>query len=345
MDRIVECVPNISEGRDIEKIERIVSVIEQGEGVKLLSYEPDADYNRTVITFVGTPEGVVEAGKRLLKAAYEEIDMRNHKGEHPRMGAVDVFPFVPVKGVTMDDCVALARKLGRWAGEELKIPVYYYEYAATTPERKNLATIRSGEYEGLQEKLKDPRWKPDEGPAEFVPTFGAVVIGARDFLIAYNVNIDSQDVKYSKTIAETIRESGVLIKSKGGKKIFGADGRPVRIPGRLKYVKAMGVTLDKYNITQVSMNLTNFHVTPPHIAFEAVKLEAEKLGVHVKGSEIVGLVPLEALVLAGRFYSLKEDREPPEDSDELLKIAIDELGLSVLEEFVPEKKVIEYMIE
>jgi len=344
MDRIVECVPNISEGRDLEKIRRIVSVIDQVEGVKLLSYEPDADYNRTVITYVGTPEGVVEAGRRLLKAAFEEIDMTKHKGEHPRMGAVDVFPFVPVRGVTMDDCVALARELGKWTGESLGIPVYYYEYAATTPERKNLSTIRAGEYEGLEEKLKDPRWRPDEGPAKFVPRFGGVVIGARDFLIAYNVNIDISDVTPAKRIAETIRESGVLIKSAGGKKIMGDNGKPVRIPGRLKSVKAMGVTLEKYGITQVSMNLTNFHVTPPHIAYEAVKLEAEKLGVQVKGSEIVGLVPLEALAMAGRFYSRMEDREPPEDPDQLLEIAVDKLGLSTLEEFIPEKKVIEYMI-
>jgi len=223
MDRIVECVPNISEGRDLEKIRRIVSVIDQVEGVKLLSYEPDADYNRTVITYVGTPEGVVEAGRRLLKAAFEEIDMTKHKGEHPRMGAVDV---------------------------------YYYEYAATTPERKNLSTIRAGEYEGLEEKLKDPRWRPDEGPAKFVPRFGGVVIGARDFLIAYNVNIDLSDVTPAKRIAETIRESGVLIKSAGGKKIMGDDGKPVRIPGRLKSVKAMGVTLEKYGITQVKLGLS-----------------------------------------------------------------------------------------
>jgi glutamate formiminotransferase len=339
MDKIVECVPNFSEGRNIKIINAIAGAISSVQGVKFISAEPDKDYNRTVVTFIGSPAGVVEAAFQGTKKAAELIDMTQHKGEHPRLGATDVVPFVPVSGVAMEDCVKLAHTFGRKVGDELGIPIYLYEEAATKPERKNLASIRKGEYEGLEEKLRDPAWKPDYGPASFNTKSGATVTGARMFLIAYNVNLNTNDVKLANEIALRVRESGRVKKDEKGYPVLDAKGGKVNIPGSLKAVKAMGVLLEAHNIAQVSINLTNFHVTPPHAAFEEVRKQAEMLGASVTGSEIVGLTPKEALLMAGRFYASTETGK-----QKLIDIAIERLGLSQLEHFDPEKKIIEYQL-
>jgi len=339
MPRIVECVPNFSEGREIRVINAIAGAISGVEGVKFISAEPNKDYHRTVVTFIGEPGSVAEAAFRGARKAAELIDMTKHKGEHPRIGAVDVVPFVPVSGVTMDDCVKLAHEFGKRAGNALQIPVYLYEEAAARPERKNLANIRKGEYEGLAEKLKDPEWAPDYGPPVFSPRSGAMVTGARMFLIAYNVNLSTNDTKVANEIALRIRESGRVKKDAQGKPVVDAKGTKVNIPGSLKAVKAMGVLLEAQNIAQVSINLINYHVTPPHVVFEEVKKEAQSLGVDATGSEIVGLTPIEALIMAGSFYA-------PEAKDERVKleVAIKKLGLSELDRFDPLKKVIEYQL-
>jgi len=334
MKQLVECVPNFSEGRDIKVIETIAGSIRRVPGVKLLSVEPDKDYNRCVVTFVGEPGAVKEAAFQATKAAAEAIDMRLHKGEHPRMGATDVVPFIPVSGVTMEDCVRLANEFGKRAGEELHIPIYLYEEAARVPERRNLAAVRKGEYEGLAEKLKNPAWKPDYGQAVFNEKSGATVTGARVFLIAYNVNLDTNKKDIAHEIALRIRESGRTVKDK--------NGNSTKVTGSLKAVKAMGVLLERCNIAQVSINLTNYNITPPHRAFEEVKKEAQKLGCTVTGSEVVGLIPEEALLLAGRFFA---GSQPVSLSEEqLIHKAIECLGLSQLEAFDPKKKIIEYMI-
>lgn len=317
----------------------ISDAINSTSGAKLLNLEPDADYNRVVVTMAGTEEGILEAAVNASKAAAENIDMRIHKGEHPRLGAIDVVPFVPVKNATMQDCVKIAESFGERISKELDLPVYLYESAARNHDRENLSNIRKGEYEGLPEKLKDPEWKPDFGKAEFNPKLGALVTGARFFLIAYNVNIKSTDVSYSKEIAEILRESGRPKKDKDGN-VIKENGKTVRIPGRLKHFKGMGVSLEKYNITQVSINLTNYEVTPLHVAFEEVNKEAKRLGVEVNGSEIVGLVPLEALLQAGRFYAKDKDL----NESDLVDLAIEKLGLSTLNPFEKNKKIIDYMI-
>lgn len=324
--KIVECVPNFSEGRDREKIKQITDEIEKVEGVKLLDVEPDESHNRTVVTFVGAPQAVKEAAFKAIAKAAEVIDMRKHKGEHPRMGATDVCPFVPVVNVTMDECVGLAKELGKKVAEELNIPVYLYEEAATKPERKNLPNIRKGEYEGLPEKLKDPNWKPDFGQALFNPKSGATVIGAREFLVAYNVNLDIKDLSVAKRIAGEIRESGV-------KKTL-EDGSVTRTPGLFKCVKALPVDLK--GITQVSMNLTNYKVTNMDKVYDTIK---EKAGAKVIGSEIIGVLPKQALVMAGKAYL-------PEETDEkkLIQAAVENLHLDKIQKFVIEEKVIEYMI-
>ncbi|MEW6509543.1 MAG: glutamate formimidoyltransferase [Bacteroidota bacterium] len=336
MPRIVECVPNFSEGRNIKVINAIAGAISAVPGVKFISAEPDKDYNRSVVTFIGSPSAVVEGAFQGTKKAAELIDMSVHTGEHPRIGATDVVPFVPITGVTMKECVDLAREFGKRTGEELKIPVYLYEEAATRPERRNLSFIRKGEYEGLQEKLSDPAWVPDFGPALFNPKSGATVAGARMFLIAYNVNLDTNDVKIASEIALRIRESGRVKKDEKGNPVLDASGNKIMIPGSLNAVKAMGVLLEAHNIAQVSINLVNYHVTPPHAAFEEVKKQAATLGVKVTGSEIVGLTPKEALIMAGRFY-----RPDGASEDALLAAAVESLGLSQLEPFDPQKKIIE----
>jgi glutamate formiminotransferase/formiminotetrahydrofolate cyclodeaminase len=337
--KIIECVPNFSEGKNENTFNAIKNSIDKTKGVKLLNLEPDADYNRVVVTMAGDENGILEGAVNACKAAAENIDMTTHKGEHPRLGAADVVPFVPVKNSTMDDCVSIAEKFGERISKELNVPVYLYEEAAKKPERKSLSAIRKGEYEGLKEKLKDPHWAPDFGEAKFNPKLGAIVTGARFFLIAYNVNIKSTDVKIAKEIAETLRESGRAKRDDQGN-IIKVNGKTLREPGRLKNVKGMGVSLEKYNITQVSMNLTNYNITPLHIAFEEVKKEATRLGAEVDGSEIVGLVPLEAILKAGRFYS--EDKITNEK--ELVDLAVEKLGLSSLNTFVKEEKIIDYMI-
>lgn len=337
--KIIECVPNYSEGKNQKAFEAITEAVNNIKGAKLLSVEPDADYNRVVVTFAGDEESILDAAISATKAAANYIDMRHHKGEHPRIGAADIVPFIPVKNTSMEDCIRISEKFGEKIAAELDVPVYLYESASKKPERKLLSNIRKGEYEGLEEKLKDPEWTPDFGKAKFNPKLGAVVTGARFFLIAYNVNIDCTEVKFSKEIAEILRETGRAKRDENGN-VIKVNGETVKIPGRLKTVQGMGVSLDKYNVTQVSMNLKNYHIAGLHTAFEEVKKEAERLGVKVKGSEIVGLVPLEAILLAGRFYSDNQIT----DEKELVKIAIDKLGLSSLNPFIPEQKIIDYMI-
>ncbi|SFE33568.1 glutamate formiminotransferase [Thermoanaerobacter thermohydrosulfuricus] len=280
MDQIIECVPNFSEGRDQEKIAQLVKEVVSTEGVKLLDYSSDRDHNRTVITFCGDAKGVKEAAFKLIKKASEIIDMRYHKGEHPRIGATDVVPFIPVKNATMEECIQIAREVGEKVGRELSIPVYLYEEAATTPERKNLENIRRGEYEGFFEKIKQPEWKPDFGPQEMNPKSGATVIGARNFLIAYNVNLATDNINIANKIAKAIRFSN----------------------GGYRYVKAMGVELKERGIVQVSMNLTDFNKTPIYRVFETIKAEASRYGVNVIGSEIIGLVPAKALFDVADYY-------------------------------------------
>ncbi len=339
MHKIVECVPNFSEGRNIKIINAIGGAINAVPLVKFVSAEPDKDYNRTVVTFIGEPDAVVEAAFEATRTASELIDMTMHKGEHPRIGATDVVPFVPVSGVTMQDCVQLAHLFGKRVGEELGLPVYLYEEAATRPERRNLSNVRKGEYEGLEEKLKDPAWIPDYGPVLFNRKCGAVVTGARMFLIAYNVNLKTSDVKVATEIAMRIRESGRVMKDTYGNPVLDAQGKKIVIPGTLKAVKAMGVLLEAHSIAQVSINLVNYLVTPPHVAFEAVKKEAATCGVEVTGSEIVGLTPRDALLMAGRFYAQGETGEP-----DLLNRAVAGLGLSDLEPFDLKKKIIEFQL-
>ncbi len=334
MNQLVECVPNFSEGRNTSTIDAIAESIRKINDVKLLSVEPDNDYNRCVVTFVGTPNAVQEAAFQATKTASRLIDMTGHKGEHPRIGATDVVPFIPVSGVSMEDCVKIANAYGKRVADELHIPIYLYEEAAKTPERKNLATVRKGEYEGLAEKLKDPAWQPDYGEPLFNAKSGATVTGARVFLIAYNVNLNTSNKDIAHEIALRIRESGRTIKAE--------NGSSIKIPGSLKAVKAMGVSLERHNISQVSINLTNYHITAPHTAFEEVKREAGKLGVGVTGSEIVGLIPKEALLMAGSFFSDAKGKNAQED--QLIIRAIEALGLSQLEKFDPKKKVIEYML-
>ncbi len=331
MKKIIECVPNFSEGRDKIKIAQIARAVKKVKGTKILNVDPNPDYNRFVLTFVGAPKAVKKAAFEGIKRAIELIDMAGHKGEHPRMGACDVCPFIPVKNATMEECITLARELGKEVGKKLKIPVYLYAEAATKPERKNLAKVREGEYEGLSKKLQKPEWKPDFGPTEFVSKSGAVIIGAREFLIAYNVNLKTQDKKIADEISAIVRESG--------RKTTSDDGREIRVSGTLKEVKAMGVFLEKQKICQVSMNLTNYKITPIHVALELVKKLAAKRNIEVLGSEIVGLVPKEAILMAGKFYLPASQSE-----EELMRVAITNLGLNILQRFNPRNKIIENLV-
>ncbi len=330
IEKIVECVPNFSEGRDPGVIAAIADAVRAVPGVTLLGVEPDKDYNRTVVTFVGGPGAVGEAAFRATERASSLIDMRKQTGEHPRIGATDVVPFVPVSGVTMDECVGISRSYGKRVAAELGIPVYLYEEAAASPDRRNLAAVRKGEYEGLAAKLADPAWKPDFGAAAFNERSGATVTGARFFLIAYNVNLTTNDKGIAHEIALRIRESGRTLKDPGG--------ATTKIPGSLKMVKAMGVLVERLDLAQVSINLTNYTVTPPHAAFEEVRKQAAELGAGVNGSEIVGLVPKDALLMAGKHFG----GTGAEAS--LIAAAVSGLGLGTIEPFLPEKKIIEYMI-
>jgi glutamate formiminotransferase/formiminotetrahydrofolate cyclodeaminase len=343
MKQIVECVPNFSEGRDKSIIDAIAQSIRAVKGARLLSVEPDKDYNRTVVTFVGEPAPVAEAAYQATKVASELISMTTHKGEHPRLGAVDVVPFVPISNTSMDECVKLALEYGRRVASDLKIPIYLYEYAATSPERRNLATIRKGEYEGLPSKIKDSSWKPDFGDPVFNPKSGATVTGARKFLIAYNVNLNTADANVAQEIALRIREIGRPLKNAAGQVVKNEKGETVKTPGTLKAVKAMGVFLERFKIAQVSINLVDFETTPPHVAFEEVRRQARTLGHDATGSEVVGLTPLTALLMAGRHFAGKGHSESMSEQ-ELVSLAIEKLGLSQLEAFEPSKKVIEYML-
>lgn len=348
MDKIVECVPNFSEGRNKEVINKIAEAIESVEGVMLLDVDPGEATNRTVFTFVGDPDSVVEAAFRAIKTASELIDMRKHQGEHPRMGAADVVPFVPVSGITMEECSELAEKLGRRVGEELGIPVYLYENAAKTEERRSLANIREGEYEALPKKLTDPKWKPDFGPDEFnehVAKTGATVIGAREFLIAYNVNLNTRDKKLAHEIALNIREKGRFKRDENGKIVKDEHGNKVRVPGKLKAVRAIGWYIDEYGQAQVSINLINYKITPLHKVFETCVEEAQKLGLRVTGSEIVGLVPKAAIVEAGKYFLEKQGRSTAVSEEELIHIADLSMGLSQLYKFEPDEKIIELKLE
>jgi glutamate formiminotransferase/formiminotetrahydrofolate cyclodeaminase len=341
---LVECIPNFSEGRDRYVIKAITDKIEAVGGVTLLDVDPGEATNRTVVTFAGTPEAVVEAAFQAIKEAKELIDMSVHKGEHPRMGATDVCPLAPISGITVDDCVALAHRLAKRVGEELEIPIYLYEYAATSPQRKSLADIRKGEYEGLKDKLKDPNWTPDYGPARFDKRAGATVIGVREFLIAYNVNLNTRDKKLAQEIALSIRERGRAKKNKEGRVLRDEKGEIIRKKGNLKCVRAVGWYIDEYNRAQVSINLTNYKVTPLYRVFDECFKEAEKLGLRVTGSEIVGLIPKDALLETGRYYLLRQGKSSGVPEKELIRIAVQTLGLSELKPFIPEEKIIEYRV-
>ena len=347
MNKIIECVPNFSEGRDMGIIKQITDQIETVEGVKLLDVDPGAATNRTVVTFVGSPEVVIEAAFRAVKKASEIIDMRKHKGEHPRFGATDVCPLVPVSNITMEETVEFARKLAKRIGEELAIPVYCYESAAFTPERRNLAFCRSGEYEGLPEKLAKPEWKPDFGTAKFNEKSGATAVGARDFLVAYNVNLNTTSTRRANAIAYDIREKG-RVKREGnpitGKIVKDEKGNQVFVPGTLKSVKGIGWYIEEYGIAQISLNLTNISVTPVHVAFEEASKKAAERGIRVTGSELVGLIPLKAMIDAGKYFLKKQERSVGVSEEEIIKIAIKSLGLDDLKPFNPKEKIIEYLI-
>ncbi len=349
--QLIECVPNISEGRDSVKINTIAKVVETVEGVKLLDIDPGKATNRTVITFVGEPEMVIEAAFRLIKKASELIDMSKHTGEHPRFGATDVCPLVPISGITLDETVLYAHKLGKRVGKELGIPGYFYENAAKKGERKNLANCRSGEYEGLKEKLVNPDWKPDFGPAEFnesVLKSGATAISARDFLIAYNINLNTTSTRRANAIAFDIREAGRIKREKNpatGKKVLDKNGEPIRIPGKLKAVKGIGWYIEEYGIAQISYNLTNISITSVHVAFDETVKAATKRGLRVTGSELIGLIPLKAMLDAGDYFLEKQQRSVGISEDEKIKIAVKSLGLDDLKPFNPKEKIIEYLLE
>jgi len=350
MKQLIECVPNISEGRDLAKINAIANVVTTVEGIKLLNVDPGAATNRTVITFVGEPEAVIKAAFLLIKKAAELIDMSKHQGEHPRFGATDVCPLIPIANISMEDVVPYAHKLGARVGKELNIPGYFYEYACTEEKRRNLASCRAGEYEGLTKKLTAPAWKPDFGPATFtdsVKSTGAIAISARDFLIAYNINLNTTSVRRANSLAFDLRENGRVLREGDpvtGKEVKDADGNPVREPGALKAVKGIGWFIEEYGIAQVSLNLTNITVTPMHIAFDTACNKAWERGLRVTGSELVGLVPLEAMLDAGRFFLKKQQRSVGVSESDLIKIAIRSLGLDELTPFDPKQRIIEYMI-
>ena len=342
---VIECVPNFSEGRNMDIINQITSEIEQVEGVRLLDVDPGKATNRTVVTFVGNPHVVIEAAFRAIKKAGELIDMRTHKGEHPRMGATDVCPLIPISGITAEETVAFANELGKRVAEELKIPVYHYEYAATADHRRNLADIRSGEYEGFAAKILKPEWKPDHGHPIFNEKSGATVIGVRDFLIAYNINLNTTSTRRANAVAFDIREKGRQKKDDKGKIVKDANGEAVWEPGLLKSVKAIGWFIEEYGIAQISVNLTNMNVTPLHVLFDTACERAAARGMRVTGSELVGLVPLQAMVEAGKYFLQKQQRSTGVGEAELVRIAIKSMGLDELGTFDPRKKIIEYQLE
>jgi len=348
MQKIIECVPNFSEGRDLEVIRQITAAIEAVEGVSLLNVDPGASTNRTVVTFAGTPDAAVEAAFRGIQKAAQLIDMRKHTGAHPRMGATDVCPFIPVSNVSWEQAIECAKKLAKRVGEELKIPVYLYEKAANDPARSNLSIIRAGEYEGFFEKIKQPAWKPDFGPAFFNEKSGATVIGAREFLVAYNANLNTKSVRRANSVAFDVRENGRVKTEDGtpsGKPVLDAKGEPLREPGMLKHVKAIGWYVEEYGIAQVSMNLTNLEETPLHAAFDACVESASKRGLRVTGSEVVGMLPKRCVIDAGRHYLRKQKWSEGASDEELIDVAIRSMGLSELKPFDPKEKIIEFKME
>lgn len=345
---LIECIPNFSEGRDQAVLNRIAEAVRSVEGVKLLDVDPGKATNRTVFTFVGEPAAVIDAAFLAIKTASELIDMSKHTGEHPRMGATDVCPLVPIANISMEETVEWSKKLARRVGEELQIPVYLYEFAASAPYRRNLADIRAGEYEGLKDKILKPEWKPDFGPQTFNARSGATVIGARNFLVAYNVNLNTTSTRRANAIAFDVREKG-RVKREGdpvtGKPVLDEKGEQVFEPGMLKSVKAIGWFIEEYGIAQISMNLTDITVCKVHEAYEAVKLKSEERGIRVTGSELVGLIPKQALLDAGRFYLNMQERSAGIPEEEIIKIAVKSLGLDELKPFEPKKKIIEYLLE
>src|SRR5450432_2503169 len=348
MTPIIECVPNFSEGRDPQIIQSITNEIETVEGVRLLNVDPGKTTHRTVVTFVGNPAAVVEAAFLAVRKAGELIDMRRHRGEHPRMGATDVCPLIPVSGISMEETARWAQKLAERVGNELGIPVYLYEAAQENKARSNLSVIRAGEYEGFAEKIRKAEWKPDFGPAVFDQKRGATVIGARDFLVAYNVNLNTTSVRRANSIAFDVREAGRI--KREGNPVYGSivtdqNGKPVMVPGTLKSVKAIGWFIKEYGVAQISMNLTNLSVTPLHIAFDEVCRKAEARGIRVTGSELVGLIPLQSLLDAGKYFLKKQKRSAGVSEKELIRTAIVSMGLNELSTFKPEERIIEYLLK
>jgi glutamate formiminotransferase/formiminotetrahydrofolate cyclodeaminase len=348
MQKVIECVPNFSEGRDPEVIRQITAAIESVEGVSLLNVDPGASTNRTVVTFAGSPEAAVEAAFRGIQKAAELIDMRKHTGAHPRMGATDVCPFIPVSNVSWEEAIECAKELARRVGEELKIPVYLYEKAASDPARSNLSIIRAGEYEGFAQKIKQPQWKPDFGPTVFNEKSGATVVGAREFLVAYNANLNTKAVRRATSVAFDVRENGRVKTEDGtpsGKPVLDEKGEPIREPGMLKHVKAIGWYVEEYGMAQVSMNLTNLEETPLHAAFDACVEAASNRGLRVTGSEVVGMLPKKCLLDAGRHYLRKQKWSEGASEEELIDVAIRSMGLSELKPFDPKEKIIELKME
>lgn len=348
MQQLIECVPNFSEGVNLSIIKEITHEIESIEGVRLLNVDPGKATNRTVVTFVGTPQAVIDAAFLAIKKAGELIDMSKHKGEHPRMGATDVCPLIPIANISMEETAQWAKKLGERVGKELAIPVYLYEAAQSNKDRSNLSVIRAGEYEGFFKKIKLPEWKPDFGPGEFDAKRGATVIGARDFLVAYNVNLNTTSTRRANSVAFDVREAG-RVKREGdpinGKIVTDANGNPVSIPGSLKSVKAIGWYIEEYGVCQISMNLTNINITPLHVAFDEVCKKSTERGIRVTGSELVGLVPLKCLTDAGKYFLKKQQRSTGVSEKELIKIAVKSMGLDELAPFKPEERVIEYLLK
>lgn len=346
--QLIECVPNFSEGVDLNVIKQITNEVESVEGVKLLNVDPGKATNRTVVTFVGHPKAVIEAAFLAIKKAGELIDMSKHKGEHPRMGATDVCPLIPISNISMEETAKYAQQLAKRVGEELNLPVYLYEEAQKDKKRNNLSVIRNGEYEGFFKKIKLPDWKPDFGPTQMDEKRGATVIGARDFLVAYNINLNTTSTRRANSIAFDVREAGRVIRDGNpitGKIILNADGSPKSIPGTLKSVKAIGWYIEEYGVCQISMNLTNINITPVHIAFDEVCKKATDRGIRVTGSELVGLIPLKSLLDAGKYFLQKQKRSIGVSEAELIKIAVKSMGLDELALFKPEERIIEYMLK
>ena len=344
MIQLIECVPNFSEGNDLNVIKQITDQIESVEGVRLLNVDPGKATNRTVVTMVGQPEAVIEAAFRAIKKAGELIDMSKHKGEHPRMGSTDVCPLIPIANISMEETAKFAQQLAKRVGDELNLPVYLYEAAQPKKERSNLSIIRAGEYEGFAKKILLPEWKPDFGPAAYDAKRGATVIGARDFLVAYNINLNTTSTRRANAVAFDIREAG-RVKRENGKIVNDENGNPINIPGSLKCVKAIGWFIEEYGVAQISINLTNINVTPVHIAFDEACKKANERGIRVTGSELVGLIPLKAMTDAGKYFLEKQQRSIGVSEKELIKIAVKSMGLDELTPFNPQERIIEYMLD